>query len=746
MSKTSPVLTSFNGGELAPRLMGRVDQAIYQISAAEMLNFVPTVEGPAMKRSGFAHIRAASATASWLSPFIFSDTQAYVLEWSDTTLRFYTNGGRIETDPVTPYEVAVPFTAAEAPFVSTQQSYDRLYCAHSAHPPGSLTRTGAATFAYAALTLKNGPFQTRNSDETITVTASATTGAATVTASSAIFLAGHVGGPFMVEAMGFSSIKAWEPQARVDGGQLAVNDLRRSDGKVYRCSSIGTSVRTGSIQPTHTRGKEWDGSGQSVLGYDSQIAGVQWEYLYDAIGVGTITAIGGGGTTATVTITRRFADSLTGTSPSYRWRLPALTAATEWPGTVLLAFERLIFFTGFWMHASVVGDYGGGTVDMAPFSDAGLIAPDQAFSLRLAISNPILWARYDRDAILIGTADGIYAIRKINAAQIFSSDNVECVKQIHKGANRCLPVQTGISTIFVQAGGRKLREAGYSLDSDRYASPNINVWQRHILKGGCVQLAFQGEPDELLWAVRGDGQLALHPHVPEQEIKGFARVSHGAGPIVSACGIPGGDGQDQLWVLVNGVLGRTVELQQPAWEEGETALADAFYVDSGATYSGAPATAIPGLDHLEGQAVAVLADGAVVGGKTVTGGSITLDVEASKVTVGLPFTARLTSLRPEARDSAGNSVQGRRKRLVRLFLRLLESAGVKVDVGSGHVDDVILRPRGADVAAPPPVFTGDTDVPVGGSWERDAPFTVISEDPLPCMIVAAMPQLELGDS
>jgi hypothetical protein len=52
-----------------------------------------------------------------------------------------------------------------------------------------------------------------------------------------------------------------------------------------------------------------------------------------------------------------------------------------------------------------------------------------AFRRRLDISNPILWARFDRDVILIGTADGTYAIRKVNSGQIFSSDNVECVKQ-----------------------------------------------------------------------------------------------------------------------------------------------------------------------------------------------------------------------------------------------------------------------------------------------------------------------------
>lgn len=745
MTLVSPILTSFNGGELSPRMHGRVDQGLYQVSTAEMENFVPTIEGPALKRSGFRYIRGAAGTAAWLSPFIFSNTQAYVLEWSNATLRFYTNGGRIESDPVTPYSVVVPYSAAEAPFVSTQQSYDRLYAAHGNYPPGSLLRTSATTFSYAALTLKNGPFADRNSNEAITVTASATTGSVTVTASSAIFLAGHVGGPFMVEALGFSSIKAWEPQAKADAGQLAVGDLRRSDGKVYQCAAIA-GVRTGSIQPTHTRGSEWDGSGQSILGYDTQTAGVQWTYLYDGFGVGTITAYGSP-TSVTVSVTRRFADSLTGASPSYRWSLPALSSASGWPKHVLLAFGRLIFFTDFEMIASVAGDYGGGTVNMAPFTDGGLFTPDMAFRRRLDISNPILWAKLDRDAILVGTADGIHAIRKINSSQIFSSDNVEVVKQQHYGVTAVPPIQTSSATVAVQQGGRKLRELGYSLDTDRYVGSNLNVWQRHILKGGAVQLAFQGEPDELLQVVRGDGQLAVHPHVPEQDIKGFARTVHADGPILSACAIPGGTGQDQLWVLVNGAGGRSVQLQDPSWEDGETAMADAFFVDSGATYSGAPTTTISGLSHLAGRTVVALGDGAVYTGLVVSGGgTITLPVAVAKAQVGLAYTARLTWLRPELKTASGSTIQAKIKRLARLALRVLDTGGVKVDAGAGFADELIDRPTGGPMDTPVPLFSGDTLRPIGGNYSRDGQATIISDEPLPCMVLAAMPRFELSEA
>ena len=46
-----------------------------------------------------------------------------------------------------------------------------------------------------------------------------------------------------------------------------------------------------------------------------------------------------------------------------------------------------------------------------------------------------------------------------------------------------------------------------------------------------------------------------------------------------------------------------------AWGHGGRAIADCFYVDAGATYSGAAATTISGLSHLVGETVAILADG-----------------------------------------------------------------------------------------------------------------------------------------
>jgi hypothetical protein len=751
------MINSFNGGEVSPRMHGRSDQAIYAISAAEMLNFVPTVEGPAMKRSGFAYIRAAMTGSTWLSPFIVSRTQAYVIEWGPAKLRFYTNGGRIETAPNVAYEVVVPYTAAQAPSVWYQQSYDRLYLAHRSHAPAALTRLTATTFAHTALTLRNGPFADSNVDEaiTVTVTGTLTVGGNAIVhvAGGAPFLAGHVGSSVMIEAEDFSDIKAWE--AGMDGVVVGTT-IVRSDGKAYLAAAAVATNRTGSVQPTHSHGSEWDGSGGSDVNAKGPY-GVKWTYLHDRFGIGTILSVGGGGTAATISVTRRIPASLAAAA-SHRWALAAVSAAAGWPGIVLLGFGRLLFFTDFELIASVVGDYGGGSVNMAPFTESGLLAPDMAFRKRLTISNPVLWAKADRDGVLIGTSDGEHVIRKINNADIFSSDNIECVPQSSYGSQPVRPVETGTSTLFVQKSGRKIREADYDLGSDRYSAANIAVWQRHILKSGAKQMTFQQEPEELVWAVRNDGLLALHPHVPEQEVKGFARVAHAAGAVLSAVAIPSEDGtRDELWALVDGgAAGKSVELQAPAWEEEETALEDAFFVDSGVSYDGAARNSFPApanagaIDHLAGKAVAVLADGGVVPGLTVSAGpnatlALPNGATALKCHVGLGYTARLRPLRPEARAPDGGTLQGKRKRLVSIVLRLLETVGIKVDPDTGHADQLIDRPGSAEMDAPVPPFTGDTSKSLGGNYGYDGQYTIISDDPLPCMVVAAMPTYTLGE-
>lgn len=733
MSLQRPIATSFNGGELSPRMGGRVDTAIYGVGLEQAENFVPTVEGAIVKRPGFEYIRPAAPTASWLTQFRFNLTQDYVIEWSDGKLRFYTNDVRIETAPGVPYEVAVPYSAAEAPFVSCQQSFDRLYMDHAGHPPARLTRTGATTFVYEVIPFQNGPFADRNRDQAVTVTASATTGSVTISATAAIFLPGHVGAPFQIEAADFSTIPAWEAQTK----DIKVGDVRRSEGKAYTAETAGT---TGTVVLTHTTGAEWDGSNTKDAN-DKGPFGVRWAYRHDRFGMLVIDAVAPDGRSATATVTRRLPDSVL-TVPTWRWTHGAFSAAAGWPSVVIAWAGRLCHFKQFELLASVAGDY----PNHAAYTASGIAPADLAFRRTLSTEDPVLWAMGDRK-LIVGTASREIAIGAINAAQAVAGDNIEAVPQSFYGSERVFPVQIATNGVFVQRGGRKLRQAEYDFARDRYQAANMTVWCRHITRGGIRQMTFQKEPEELLVAVRGDGQLIVHPHAPEQEIKGFARIRHAGGRVLSAiaCADTAGT-RDALWVLVERPDGgRSVE-RMAEWHEDEDPIEDAFYVDSGTTVMAAAGqTAFTGATHLAGRAVAVLAAGGVVKNVTVAGdgsfqvpASVVPAERAYRLTVGLPFTARAVTLRPELRGN-GETSQGKRQRLVRMVLRLIATTGLSVGARGGKLDNLVDRASNEFMDAPVPLFTGDTERSVSGGWDRNGQAVFESDAPLPATIVAAMP-------
>lgn len=74
---------------------GRVDAEKYPIGVHIGQNFISLKQGPGMFRPGTAFVQAVknSANRTWLHRFEFSQTQAFVLEFGDKYVRFYTNHG-----------------------------------------------------------------------------------------------------------------------------------------------------------------------------------------------------------------------------------------------------------------------------------------------------------------------------------------------------------------------------------------------------------------------------------------------------------------------------------------------------------------------------------------------------------------------------------------------------------------------------------------------------------------------------
>jgi len=174
---------------------------------------------------------------------------------------------------------------------------------------------------------------------------------------------------------------------------------------------------------------------------------------------------------------------------------------------------------------------------------------------------------------------------------------------------------------------------------------------------------------------------------------------------------------------------------------------------------GTPTTSVGGLAHLNGLSVAILADGSVLPQQTVVNGSITLPNTASQVTVGLPYTCQLQTMYLDVQEPGG-TVQGKRKSLFGVTVRLFASRGMSV--GSNQID-ASTKPGGQNViwgklypskertilvgaGNPVELFTGDEYIPVGADWQETCQVAIQTSNPLPVNVSSVVSWFSLGDT
>lgn len=314
------LLPSFAGGELSPSLYARVDLARYGTSLRICENFIVRPYGGIENRAGFRFVNEAKTLGRKvrLLPFEVSTDITYVIELGHLYARFYANGARIESGGI-PVEVVTPWTEDQIAAVHFTQSADVMYLAHSAYPTRELRRLSPTSFELREFKSSFGPFRPINGDEAIKVASSAALGNVTLTASagSSVFSPGMVNGLFYLEAKELRDVKPWEQNER----NVTVGSLRRSDGKIYRVSSVpslagltGTPYYLcGATRPVHDVGRAFDGPQDIRSDNTNQYkVGVEWEYLHANYGIVQILAFNSP-TSVSGVVVSRLPDSVVGT-------------------------------------------------------------------------------------------------------------------------------------------------------------------------------------------------------------------------------------------------------------------------------------------------------------------------------------------------------------------------------------------------------------------------------------------------
>ena len=153
-------------------------------------------------------------------------------------------------------------------------------------------------------------------------------------------------------------------------------------------------------------------------------------------------------------------------------------------------------------------------------------------------------------------------------------------------------------------------------------------------------------------------------------------------------------------------------------------------------------TSISGLWHLEGQSVVALGNGYVERNLTVSNGGITLQNKASRVHVGLPYTSEMQTLRID-NGNVLDTIQGRNKKISRLSIRFEQSLGGWYGPDLDHMREIKYG-LPAQYGQTPDWITGDKDLTMSPSWNKDGQIVVQQRDPLPMTLLALIPEVIPG--
>ena len=230
----------------------------------------------------------------------------------------------------------------------------------------------------------------------------------------------------------------------------------------------------------------------------------------------------------------------------------------------------------------------------------------------------------------------------------------------------------------------------------------------------------------------------------------LAVSNEGNAVVESIASISGSLNEDELWVIVKRTINGNTRRYVECFTDFDFDELDAevfHFLDSGLSYDGTATTSITGLDHLEGENVQILADGATHDDKIVSSGSITLDRSAKKVKVGLPYDSILQTMRLEGGSAEGEGTsQGKIKRISRVVLRLFETVGVKCGPSLTKLDIVPFRTTSDTLDQPvSTLLAGDKALEFDGDYGSDFIF-VKQDQPLPLSVLAIFPTLVTHDS
>lgn len=676
---------AFSSGVLSPSLWARIDLSRYDTALKKGVNVFVHAHGGVSNRPGTRFVCEVmdSQHKHRLVPFIREIDDTEVLILGENQMGVIKNGSRVQSGG-SDYTIATPWAAAQAQRLDYVQSIDVMFAAHPEVAPRRILRFGPADWSIG------------------TVPINPTVGSPTITN-----IASHGG---------------------------VVGDANGADYSYQVTAVIDGTEGFPSAPVTISDVERLEEAGAYNLIQFSGVSGADEYRIYRLrSGVGAYI-----GFTSGLSFTDdNISPDMTTTPPvaaSY------FSGAGNFPSAVSIYQQRLAFGASdnnpetIWM--SRIGDYLNFTKSRT------LVGSDRAeFDLSGEQLNRIRGMIQLRE-LLVFTSSGEFSVTGPDGG--FDATNPIITQYGYVGSSTVKPLVADDTALFVDRSGRGVRDLRYAYESDGYVGNDLTIFANHFFEGRkIVAWAMARNPWSIIWVVLDDGKLMALTYKREHQVWAWTEMEID-GIVESVACVPEG-GDDATYLIVRRKIGNTLRRFVERFDNRYfTEAEDAFFVDCGITRTGDPTTTITGLAHLEGRNVVALADGNVIGGLTVTGGSVTLPRPASKVHIGLPYTATIENLPPAIQFEDVGASRGRPHSVSMIRVQVEKTRGIKVVTDDGRENELIQSK--VDFARPIPLGTGMYDLTVPAQWNRDGTVTLRQDYPLPMTVLGISVELSIGRS
>lgn len=410
-----------------------------------------------------------------------------------------------------------------------------------------------------------------------------------------------------------------------------------------------------------------------------------------------------------------------------------------WPETVTLHQQRLLFGGNSTRRQTVWTSMAGSFHDFTTADSGGVVADDHSivFTLDSGTQNQIRWMQSSK-ALAIGTLGNEWTVT--SSIGSLTPTNIISTRQTNHGSEKVRPLMIGLATMYLERHGRSVNEFIYEDTYGSYQTHDLSVLAPHLtLSHSIAYWAYQQTPDNVLWCVRGDGDMIALTYQRAHKVAGWHH--HDTQGSVRACTtIPGSNREDELWLVVEREISGQSEwyIEKKDVEFMGEDTTTAHFLDSYGLYDDEPTSTITGLDHLEGMEVDILADGSVHPSLIVVNGEIELNNEYSIVCVGLSYVSEIRPLLPSL-DLATGTSDGRMQRITDLDVFLYNSLGLtygRIDSEDGeHAEAHPFRVPGDLTGQAVPLFNGTVHINFPEGYDRDSDYFIRQTQPLPLTVL-----------